>query len=51
MSGDLVVRLLATLRALAEAMNPLRGHLRFTDEQDAALQDACELIVELETDQ
>jgi hypothetical protein len=25
--------------------------LRFTDKQDAALEDACELIVELETDQ
>lgn len=51
MTGGLVVRLLAALRALAEAMTPLRGHLRFTDKQDAALEDACELIVELETDQ
>ena len=51
MSGGLIVRLLATLRALAEAMTPMRGYVRFTDEQNAALEDACELIVELETDQ
>ena len=36
MTGGLVARLLAALRALAEAMTPLRGEVRFTDEQDVA---------------
>jgi hypothetical protein len=40
--------LLPALRALAEAMLSLRGDVRFDDDQNAALQRACELIVQIE---
>ena len=40
--------LLAALRALAEAMITLRGYVRFNEEQNAALEQACELIVLME---
>lgn len=43
-----VDQLLASLRVLAEAMLELRGHVRFNDQQNAALEHACELIVQLE---
>jgi hypothetical protein len=41
--------LLAALRALAEAMISLRGHVRFNREQNRALEHACELIVRFES--
>lgn len=43
-----VETLLPTLRALAEAMITLRGHVSFNEEQNAALERACELIVLME---
>lgn len=39
---------LAALRALAEAMITLRGHVSFNEEQNAALERACELILLME---
>lgn len=44
-------KLLAALRILAEAMTALRSEVLLTEEQDAALADACALVVELEVGQ
>jgi hypothetical protein len=41
--------LLPALRMLAEAMISLRGHVRFNEHQNAALQQACEVIVQFES--
>lgn len=40
--------LLAAMRSLAEAMISLRGHVSFNEEQNAALERACELIFLME---